>query len=139
MYKVILWLKWAYPHKKWENWVFAEWVQGWLNEEEHKRLLEMLEFLRKKAMKNLEMGRIKIPGRNPKQEHFMYYQKPQYWDIVFEEENIRELYRKETGEDIPEPVRSYLFDTKTYEKVYLKNKRETGDWFGKGERKVRKK
>ena len=95
----------------------------------------MIEFIRKKAMKNLESGRIKIPGNNPKQAHFDYYQLPQYWDIVFEKENIREFYRKDTGEDIPEPIRSYLFDNGTYTKVYLKNKKETGDWFGKGDRK----
>ena len=75
-------------------------------------------------------GRIKIPGENPKQQHLDYYQFSMYWNDVFVKENIRELYKKETSEDIPEPVRTFLFDYKTYEKTYLKNKKKTGDWFG---------
>ena len=135
MYYVAFRVLWTYPDKKWENWAFYGNIGGWMTEEELKKFREMIEILRKKSRENLERGKIKLPGPNPKQQHTVYYQQPQYWDEVFEKENIRELYRKETGEDIPEPIRSYLFDTKTFDKVYLKNKRETGDWLGKGEKK----
>ena len=52
-YKVIFWLKWSYPDKKWSNWVFSEWVQGWLEEKEYRNFLEMIEYLEKKAKENL--------------------------------------------------------------------------------------
>jgi len=130
-YKVGFGLMWTYPDKKWENWVFTASAGGWLTEEEYKKFLKMIEYIDRKAKENVERGRIKIPAKNPKQEHIAYYQMPWYWNEVFEKENIRELYKKETGEDIPEPVRSFLFDYEKFKKVYLKNKRETGDWFGR--------
>ncbi len=134
-YLVDFGLIWAYPDKKWENWAFNGYISGWIEEEDYRKLLEMTEIIRKKAKENLESGRIKIPGNNPKQQHLAYYQFPDYWNEVFVKENIRELYIKENGEDLPEPVRSYLFDMRTYDKVYLKNKKKTGDWFGMSEKK----
>jgi len=134
-YKVGFGLMWVYPYKKWENWVFTASVGGWLTEKEYKKFLEMIEYIDKKAKENVESGRVKIPAKNLKQEHIAYYQMPWFWNEVFQKENIRELYRKETGEDIPEPVRSFLFDYEKFKNVYLKNKRETGDWFGKREEK----
>ena len=127
-------LIWTYPTRKWENWIFGGDAEGYLTEEEYKKFLEMIEYLDRKAKENIESGRIKIPEKNMKQEHIEYYQLPQYWNEVFQKENIRELYRKETGEDIPEPVRSFLFDYDRYKNVYLKNKREIGDWFGRKRR-----
>ncbi len=124
-------LMWTYPTKKWENWMFGADVRGYLTETEYRKFLEMMKYIERKAKENVESGKIKIPAKNPKQEHIEYYQLPQYWNEVFKKENIRELYMRETGEDIPEPVRSYLYDYEKYKKVYLKNKRETGDWFGK--------
>ncbi len=134
-YKIGFGLMWVYPDKKWENWVFTASVGGWLTEKEYRKFLEMIEYIDKKAKENVESGRIKIPAHNLKQEHIAYYQMPWYWNEVFKKENIRELYKKETGEDIPEPVRSFLFDYETFKNVYLKNKRETGDWFGRSEEK----
>ena len=130
-YHVIFRLIWAYPNKKWENWAFYGKIEGWITDKEYKELTEMAELIEKKAKENLDSGRIKLPGKNWKQQYTDFYQQPQYWDIVFVKENLRELYRKETGEDIPEPIRSYLFDEKKFKEVYLKNKRETGDWLGK--------
>ena len=130
-YLVDFGLIWAYPDKKWENWAFNGYISGWIEEEDYRKLLEMTEIIKKKAKENLESGRIKIPGNNPKQQHLAYYQFPDYWNEVFVKEKIRELYIEENGEDLPEPVRSYLFDMKTYDKVYLKNKKKTGDWFGR--------
>ena len=134
-YKVGFGLIWTYPNKKWENWIFTASVGGWLTEEDYKKFLEMMKYIQKKAKENVESGRIKIPAKNLKQGHIAYYQMPWFWNEVFQKENIRELYKKETGEDIPEPVRSYLFDYDRYKNVYLKNKREIGDWFGKREEK----
>ncbi len=130
-YFVFLALPWIYPSEKWKNWVFYGVAGGWLNEKEYKRLVEFTEFIKKKAEENLKNGITKIPAKNVKQEHIDYYKRPWYWNEVFQKENIRELYKKETGEDIPEPVRSFLFDYEKFKKVYLKNKRETGDWFGR--------
>ncbi len=131
---VVFRLTWGYPYGKWKCWIFYDKVYGWLTEEEYKRLEELVTFLIKKARENVESGRMKRPEGDCKQAYVDIYQQPPYWDEVFEKENIRELYRKETGEDIPEPIRSYLFDTKTFDKVYLKNKRETGNWLGRGEK-----
>ncbi len=131
LYKVGFGLVWTYPTEKWKDWVFSASAGGWLTEKEHKKLLEMVEYLNRKAKENVESGRIKIPAHNSEQEHVAYYQMPWYWNEVFKKENIRELYKKETGEDIPEPVRSFLFDYPKFKRVYLKNKRETGDWFGR--------
>ncbi len=111
--------------------VFSGGAIGWLTEEEYKKFLEMIEYIDKKAKENLESGRVKVPGKNPKQAHIDYYQRSWFWNKVFKKENIRELYMEETGEDIPEPVRSFLFDYPKFKSVYLKNKRETGDWFGR--------
>ena len=130
-YKVSFRLIWAYPDKKWENWVFYDIANGWLTKEEFERFSQFLEFLRKKGWENIKSGSVKIPGNNPKQGHLMYYQLPPYWNEVFEKENIRELYKKETGEDLPGPIRSFLFDIQKFDKVYLKNKKKTGDWFGR--------
>ena len=134
-YYVVFRLTWGYPYGKWKCWIFYDKVYGWLTEEEYKKLVELVNFLTKKAKENVESGRIKRPEGDCIQAYVDLYQQPPYWDEVFEKENIRELYRKETGEDIPEPIRSYLFDTKTFDKVYLKNKRETGDWLGRSEKK----
>jgi hypothetical protein len=133
MYKVGFGLDWAYPNEKWENWVFHGNAGGWLTEEEYRKFLEMIDYLNKKGRENLESGRIKIPERNLKQEHIGYYQMPWFWNEVFKKENTRELYMRDTGEDIPEPIRSFLYDYPKFKKVYLKNKRETGDWFGGGD------
>ena len=38
---------------------------------------------------------MRILDEGPKPVNFMDYQKPQYLDMVFVKENIRELYRKE--------------------------------------------
>ncbi len=130
-YFVIFRLLWGYPDKNWENWVFHGIVRGLLTKEEFEKFSEMIKLLRNKAKENIDSGRVKVPENNPKQGHIDYYTRSQYWDVVFEKENLRELYRKETGEDIPEPIRSYLFDEKKFKEVYLKNKRETGDWVGK--------
>ena len=134
-YKIYLAIPWVYPSDKWKNWVFFGVAGGWVDEKEYKNILKFNEFLKKKAKENVASGRVKIPAKNLKQEHFDYYQRPWFWNEVFQKENIRELYRKETGEDIPEPVRSFLFDYEKFKNVYLKNKRETGDWFGKREEK----
>ncbi len=133
MYKIGFGLEWAYPDKRWENWVFNASVGGWLTEEEYHRFLEMIDMLNQKGKENIQSGRIKPPGKNWKQEHMDYYQRPWFWNEVFKKENIREVYKKDTGEDIPEPVRSFMYDYPTFSKIYLKNKRETGDWLGKKE------
>lgn len=130
-YKVWFSIHWTYPNGRWDNWVFFGQVGGLLNEEEFKKLQEFADFISEKAKENIKSGRVRIPARNLKQEHIGYYQRSWFWNKVFKKENIRELYRKETGEDIPEPVRSFLFDYPKFKSVYLKNKRETGDWFGR--------
>lgn len=131
MYYVVFRIPWGFPYGKWKCWIFYDKVYGWLTEEEYKKLVELVNFLKKKAKENMECGRMKRPEANCVQAYVDLYQQPPYWDTVFEKANIREIYKNETGEDLPEPVRSYLFDSKTFEKVYLKNKKETGDWFGR--------
>ncbi len=130
-YMVYLALPWIYPSEEWKDWVFYGVAGGWLDEKEYNKLKEFVEFVKQKAKENLDSGKIRIPAKNPKQEYTDYYKRPWYWNEVFKKENIRELYKKETGEDIPEPVRSFLFDYPKFKSVYLKNKRETGDWFGR--------
>jgi len=128
-YLVFFKLPWSFPSDKWKDWVFFGAVSGMLDYTEYIEFLGMVTQLKIKAKENIDKGIIKIPHYNFCQENTEV--PPEYWNYVFREENIRELYKKETGEDIPEPVRSFLFDYKKFKNVYLKNKRETGDWFGR--------
>ena len=78
----------------------------------------------------MEEGRVWIPSGKP-QASSIYLKKPFYWNDVFKKEGLKEYYTEDTGEDIPEPVRSFLFDVRGYIKEYLKKAKETGDWFGR--------
>jgi len=124
-------LEWAYPEDKWKNWVFRGGAEGWMSEDDYKKLLQMIEFLNRKGRENLESERIKIPDENFKQRHTDYYTASWYWNEVFKKENMRELYERETGEGIPEPIRSFMYDYGRYKELYLKHRTETGEWIPK--------
>ncbi len=135
MYYIVFRLTWGYQYGKWKCWIFYDKVDGWITGEEYKKLIELVNFLSKKAKENVKSGKIKPSEGNCTQAYVDLYQQPPYWNTVFEKANIRVLYKKETGEDLPEPVRSYLFDLKTYAQIYFENKKKTGDWFGMSEKK----
>ncbi len=121
-------LYWGLPgREKYENWAFHASAGGWLSEEEHKKLLEMIEYIRERARENVESARLKIPEANPQQQHSGALKLPSYWNRTFIKEGLKDLYLRETGEEIPEPVYSYLFDRTKYAE-YLKRKKETGKW-----------
>ena len=124
-------LSWVYPlNKKYKDYLFLATVDGYITEEQYKTLKKLAGYLDRIGRKNLESGRVWIPSGKP-QASSIYLKKPFYWNDVFKKERLKEYYMEDTGEEIPEPVSSFLFDVRKYINEYLKKAKETGDWFGR--------
>jgi len=120
-------LYWGLPKAGYENWAFHASAGGWLTHDEHEKLLEMIDYLKKRSKENIDTKRISVPEKNPVQQSSGMLKQPSYWNSVFIKEGIKDLYFQETGEEIPEPVYSYLFDRTKYAD-YLRRRKETGEW-----------
>ncbi len=124
-------LSWIYslnPH--YNEYSFHATIYGCVTQEEYKALEKLAKYLDMIGRRNMEAGRVWIPSGKP-QASSIYLKKPFYWNDVFKKEGLRRTYEADTGEEVPEPVRSYLFEIRKYAKEYLKVAKETGDWFGR--------
>ena len=124
-------LSWIYSlNPRYKEYSFHATIYGCVTQEEYKTLEKLAKYLDRIGRRNMEAGRVWIPSGKP-QANFIYLKKPFYWNDVFKKEGLRRYYIEDTGEDLPEPVRSFLFDVRKYIKEYLKVAKETGDWFSR--------
>jgi hypothetical protein len=124
-------IHWVFPlNQLYREYTFYAAIYGVVHPQKLSCLEKMYGILDIIGRKNLNAERVWIPSGKP-QANWGYMKQAFYWNTIFKKEGLREYYKKDTGEDVPEPVRSYLYDIRKYKKVYLKQKKETGDWFGK--------
>ena len=124
-------ISWIYPRNtQYREYLFYGTIYGCVSSKQYKDLKKLAKYLDAIGRKNLELGRVWIPSGKP-QASSLYMKQPFYWNDVFKKERLREYYMEDTGEDMPEPIRSYLYDFESYRKKYLKLKKETGDWVGR--------
>ena len=126
-------LSWVYPlNPKYDDYFFHNAMMGYISKDKLSDMKRLAEYFDRIGRRNIEAGRVWIPSGKP-QANFIYMKKPFYWNDIFRKEGLRDYYIEETGEDLPEPVRSYLYNARTYSNKYLKMKKETGDWLSRRE------
>ncbi len=118
---------WVLPNSKYENRAFNASVQGWVSKKQYDDVKKMIDYVINKAKENIEKG-LHIPqGDGRWFPDLLYY--ADTWNEIALEQGVWTEFKKELGENVPEPLRTFFDDTDKYKKYYWRNKLKTGDWY----------